>query len=422
MLGLHFVPAVRNARAAVWSLLGNMQRVFELEFLKAGMEVSMEPFAEQQKRPVPWHLWFTGLSAGLFFIWCLDLVPRVLTEGQVVARRQSAGSGAVTASISEGDWSDISASGELSSEAGASDGQARQVADDQWVGLTEPEPEPESEVSDGMESFEDGGVRQAAWEVEQGSDESLDGAESFRLAGDVVSGGALPAEFAAGLRLARALRQQDQILESHAELSALYWKHADQRPLLIEDLRRSARVIFLSAERQFGDPHVVAWGETLESIGREYELPWQYLARLNGIEPEKLQAGQSLKVVRGPFGAVVDLSAFTLTVHMHGWYVQHYRIGIGQDGRTPTGRFSVQEKLENPTWYNPDGGVVEADDPENPLGEYWLGLGDHIGIHGTIDAASIGRAASRGCLHLADEDIQEVYGLLSSGSEVVIRR
>ncbi len=401
-----------------------MQRVFAMEFLKAGMEAAMEPFAEQQKRAVPWHLWLTGLSAGLFFIWCLDLVPRVLTDGQVAARRQSAGSGAVTASISEGDWSDISASGELTSEQGASDGQARQVADDQWVGLTEPESESESEseVSDGMGSSEDGGVRQAAWEVEQRSGESLDGAESLIFSGDVVVGGALPAEFAAGLRSARALRQQDQILESHAELSALYWRYADQRQLLIEDLRRSARVIFLSAERQFGDPHVVAWGETLESIGREYELPWQYLARLNGIEPEKLQAGQSLKVVRGPFGAVVDLSAFTLTVHMHGWYVQHYRIGIGQDGRTPTGRFSVQEKLENPTWYNPDGGVVEADDPENPLGEYWLGLGDHIGIHGTIDATSIGRAASRGCLHLADADIQEVYGLLSSGSEVVIRR
>ena len=181
-------------------------------------------------------------------------------------------------------------------------------------------------------------------------------------------------------------------------------------------------MIFLSAERQFSDPHIVAWGETLESIGREYELPWQYLARLNGVEPRELQAGQSLKVVRGPFGAVVDLSAFTLTVHMHGWYVQEYRIGIGQDGRTPTGRFTVREKLENPTWYNPDGGVVEADDPENPLGEYWLGLGDHIGIHGTTDPKSIGRAASRGCLHLGDADIREVFELLGTGSEVVIRR
>ncbi|MFN9824121.1 MAG: L,D-transpeptidase family protein, partial [Planctomyces sp.] len=339
----------------------------------------------------------------------------VVRSGSVAGLRPSAG-------VESGDWSDISGSaGDLSEQMSAG-GQARQSADDQWVGLTEPESfelsEPEAargadlgsdlDSDSDSESAADGGVRQASWEVEQ----SASGAVQR----------ALPAELAAGLRKAREQRQRAEVLESHAELSSLYWKYPEQRQLLTSDLRESARVIFLSAERQFSDPHIVAWGETLESIGREYELPWQYLARLNGVEPRELQAGQSLKVVRGPFGAVVDLSAFTLTVHMHGWYVQEYRIGIGQDGRTPTGRFTVREKLENPTWYNPDGGVVEADDPENPLGEYWLGLGDHIGIHGTTDPKSIGRAASRGCLHLGDADIREVFELLGTGSEVVIRR
>jgi L,D-transpeptidase ErfK/SrfK len=65
---------------------------------------------------------------------------------------------------------------------------------------------------------------------------------------------------------------------------------------------------------------------------------------------------------------------------------------------------------------------VEPDDPENPLGEYWLGLGNHIGIHGTNDPASIGQAASRGCIHLGDDDIAEVFGLLSPGSKVLIRK
>lgn len=382
----------------------------------------MEPFAEQQKPSVPWHLWLTAVAACLFFIWCFDLVPRVLTDGLVVVRSGSGAGLRPSAGVESGDWSDISGSAGDLSEQKSAGGQARQSADDQWVGLTEPESfelsEPEAargadlgsdlDSDSDSESAADGGVRQASWEVEQ----SASGAVQR----------ALPAELAAGLRKAREQRQRDEVLESHAELSSLYWKYPEQRQLLTSDLRESARVIFLSAERQFSDPHIVAWGETLESIGREYELPWQYLARLNGVEPRELQAGQSLKVVRGPFGAVVDLSAFTLTVHMHGWYVQEYRIGIGQDGRTPTGRFTVREKLENPTWYNPDGGVVEADDPENPLGEYWLGLGDHIGIHGTTDPQSIGRAASRGCLHLGDADIREVFELLGTGSEVVIRR
>ena len=64
---------------------------------------------------------------------------------------------------------------------------------------------------------------------------------------------------------------------------------------------------------------------------------------------------------------------------------------------------------------------VDGDDPANPLGEYWLGLGDHIGIHGTIDPDSIGKASSRGCIHLADDDIAEVFQLLGVDSKVVIR-
>jgi lipoprotein-anchoring transpeptidase ErfK/SrfK len=215
---------------------------------------------------------------------------------------------------------------------------------------------------------------------------------------------------------------QDQVLDAHAELSRLYWKHRDLRELIQERIEHTAALIFTSPDRQFGPPHFVEYGQTLDQIAREYEVPWEYLAMLNRVTPEKLQAGQELKVVRGPFGAVVDLEEFTLTVHAHGWYIKKYRIGIGRDEKTPLGEFTVKDKLENPTWYNPDGGIVEPDDPENPLGEYWLGLGNHIGIHGTNDPASIGQAASRGCIHLGDDDIAEVFGLLSPGSKVLIRK
>ena len=66
-------------------------------------------------------------------------------------------------------------------------------------------------------------------------------------------------------------------------------------------------------------------------------------------------------------------------------------------GSTPTGTWMLQPggKLKNPKCCGPRGeGVIEADDPKNPLGEYWIGLdgtdGDAVGkegfgIHGTID-------------------------------------
>jgi lipoprotein-anchoring transpeptidase ErfK/SrfK len=231
----------------------------------------------------------------------------------------------------------------------------------------------------------------------------------------------LDSETAATLRTVDEKIEAGETLEPHALLSELYWKQPAVRSMIQERLEKTAAEIYANPDAHFAKPYEVQFGETLDGIAAQFDVPWQYLARLNGVTPETLQAGQSLKVLKGPFGAVVDLQRFEMTLIMHGWYVRSYKIGIGRDQQTPTGEFTVQNKLENPTWYNPSGGVLDGDDPSNPLGEYWLGLGEHIGIHGTIDPSSIGAASSRGCIHLADDDIAEVYQLLGVGSKVVIR-
>ncbi len=215
--------------------------------------------------------------------------------------------------------------------------------------------------------------------------------------------------------------ESGETLEAHAALSRIYWKQPEVRAHIQQRIERTAAEIYASPSTHFAEPYMVEFGDTLQGIANKYNVPWQYLARLNRTSETSLQAGQKLKVLTGPFGAVIDLGKFEMTLHAHGWFVRRYRIGIGADKGTPVGEFTVQDKLENPTWYNPDGGTVSADDPSNPLGEYWLGLGDHIGIHGTIDPDSIGKAASRGCIHLADGDIAEVFPLLGTRSSVVIR-
>ena len=161
-------------------------------------------------------------------------------------------------------------------------------------------------------------------------------------------------------------------------------------------------------------------GDLLQKVAPQYNLSWEYLARLNRVRPERVKVGQKLKVIKGPFSAFIDLSDFSLTIHAHGYFVKRYAIGIGADNSTPIGTFSVKEKLKNPTYYGPDG-VIDADDQNNPLGERWISIGDSYGIHGTIDPTSIGKAESRGCLRLGNEDIVEVYDFLTPGSEVVIR-
>jgi lipoprotein-anchoring transpeptidase ErfK/SrfK len=131
--------------------------------------------------------------------------------------------------------------------------------------------------------------------------------------------------------------------------------------------------------------------------------------------------GQKLKIVPGPFGAVVSLDRYELVVHLAGSFVKSYRVGVGKDGATPLGSFTVKNKMVNPTYYGPEG-VIPHDDPNNPLGERWIDIGDSYGIHGTIDPASIGKNESRGCIRMLNSDVEEVYDFLVMGSEVKIQK
>jgi len=217
------------------------------------------------------------------------------------------------------------------------------------------------------------------------------------------------------------LMELGEDVEAHRQLSTLYWKHPDAWPLLKGRLEEMARRIYFQPQPHYMPAYEVQPGDRLEKIASQYDVSWQYLADLNRVEPHRIRVGQKLKVIRGPFSAVVDMSDFQITIHAHGYFVARFPVGIGKDGSTPIGRFNVKEKLEDPTYYGPDG-VIANDDPTNPLGERWIDLGDSYGIHGTIEPESIGKAESRGCVRLTNEDVAEVYKLLTVGSEVVIRR
>ncbi len=210
-------------------------------------------------------------------------------------------------------------------------------------------------------------------------------------------------------------------VEANFQLSNLYWKRPEIRKQLDERLRTVSYRIYFAPQPHYMEGHVVEANDVLQNIAKDYGVSWEYLAKLNRTDPKKIRPGQKLKVIRGPFAAVVDLSDREMTVHSHGHYVARFVVGIGQDNSSPIGTFKVQEKLRDPTYYGADG-VIEHDDPQNPLGEHWLDLGDSYGIHGTNDEATVGKTESRGCIRMKNRDIADVYDLLTTGSEVLIRR
>jgi lipoprotein-anchoring transpeptidase ErfK/SrfK len=58
----------------------------------------------------------------------------------------------------------------------------------------------------------------------------------------------------------------------------------------------------------------------------------------------------------------------------------------------------------------------------NPLGTRWIGISKKgYGIHGTNSPKSIGRAASLGCIRLRNEDVEELFEMVSVGDAVELR-
>ena len=177
-------------------------------------------------------------------------------------------------------------------------------------------------------------------------------------------------------------------------------------------------------------------GDQLRTIAKQYKVPWKILQDINKISrPEVLRAGETIKVINGPFHARVDRSSFTLDLYLQDkTFVRSFRVGLGKPGNdTPTGLWRVRPvgkgKLEKPPWADPDTGkMYHPEDPDYPLGSRWIGLDGlegnakgrtGFGIHGTKDTEQIGKADSRGCIRMYNGDVIKVYDLFVEGISTV---
>ena len=79
----------------------------------------------------------------------------------------------------------------------------------------------------------------------------------------------------------------------------------------------------------------------------------------------------------------------------------------------------VQEKQRGQT-YSANGQVIAAGDSQNPYGKYWIGLNGNASIHESNPTA--GANDNLGSIRLASKDAADVFGILSTGSQVTIQR
>ena len=117
----------------------------------------------------------------------------------------------------------------------------------------------------------------------------------------------------------------------------------------------------------------------------------------------------------------IDLSDRTLTLRPGGEVVLTTPVAVGTtENPTPTGEFYVVDKLDtgNPGGaYGPFAFGLSAH--SDTLSEFGGGDGQ-VGIHGTNDPSSIGRAASHGCIRVPNDVAAELAATLDLGTPVKI--
>jgi lipoprotein-anchoring transpeptidase ErfK/SrfK len=98
--------------------------------------------------------------------------------------------------------------------------------------------------------------------------------------------------------------------------------------------------------------------------------------------------------------------------------VSIYPVAVGAPlSPSPVGRFSVINRVTNPTYYKR--GKVVKPGVRNPVGTRWIGLSAKgYGIHGTDQPRSIGFAKSHGCIRLRNEDVERLFEQLRAGDIV----
>ncbi len=132
---------------------------------------------------------------------------------------------------------------------------------------------------------------------------------------------------------------------------------------------------------------------------------------------------------RYPAILIVDRGAFQLRFYRNLKLAKNYKIAVGKVGlETPAGLYRIQNKAVNAAWSVPNsawagslaGKVIPGGAPDNPLKARWMGIFDGAGIHGTDQVASLGTAASHGCIRMAIPDVIELYDKVEVQTPVYI--
>jgi len=186
----------------------------------------------------------------------------------------------------------------------------------------------------------------------------------------------------------------------------------------VEEL--NIKLLFSSTVTPKSVSYVIRPGDTLTKIAREFKTTPELIAKSNNLADAKIIPGRKIKVWSAPFTMLVDKSQNTLTLKSDEEVVKVYIVSTGKNNSTPVGTYKITNKLVNPTWFK-SGAVIPAGSADNVLGTRWMGFDlAGYGIHGTTEPQNLGKQVTAGCVRLGNPDVEELYTIIPTGTEVTI--
>jgi lipoprotein-anchoring transpeptidase ErfK/SrfK len=197
------------------------------------------------------------------------------------------------------------------------------------------------------------------------------------------------------------------------------------------------------------------YGSLLEFVAERYHSAEDFLKKINpGMNLEKLKVGDTVKVPNVlPFKIedlhegfaqpnpafanrkiYIDTKDRFLLIYDDKQLVAEFPITPGSSTLpAPMGLWKILGIATLPVFRHDEGVLQHGEKssvfynlppgPNNPVGILWMGLNKpHVGIHGTNNPETIGRAASHGCIRTANWDAARVRELVTVGNAVSIFR
>jgi hypothetical protein len=169
----------------------------------------------------------------------------------------------------------------------------------------------------------------------------------------------------------------------------------------------------LSSRTTFGSPQALSVVRSRRGRWLAVSTPELGNGRLGWVDA---RAG-GLRFARTRLELDVDLSQRRVVLRRGTRVLRRFVVGVGRPGSpTPTGRFSVTDKLNGPAYSASYGCCILAlsgTQPNLPAG--WSG-GNRIAIHG----GPTGGAVSAGCIHAGEADLRYLMRLVPLGTPVAI--